>query len=150
MLKNYLNSKRWFIFLNQTRGLHFFLVGVTGVALNLTLTALFAEFVFGRANYFNAYLIGLFANLLYNFVLHTRVTFKTRGNHVRRLCIFFVYSLALAYLQAQIIKYLTDLVGVNWYIVVISSVIFVFSFVTFILFKFVLFKNENDKESGQV
>lgn len=140
ILNKYLNPYWWFTFLRETRYLHFFIVGTTGIALNLALTAFFAELVFGRARYFNAYLIGLFANLLYNFVLHTLVTFKTNGNHLRRLSIFFAYSLTLAYLQAYAIKHLTDWIGVNWYIIIIASVIFVFSIVTFLLFKFVLFK----------
>lgn len=127
-------------FAHRTRFVHFFVIGMTGVGINLGLTAFFAELVFGREQYFYAYLIGLFANLLYNFILHTRVTFKTRGNHTRRLTIFAAYSLVLAYVQAHVVRFLTDLVGVNWYLVVIASVIFAFSVVTFLMFKFVLFK----------
>ena len=147
MIKNYLNSLRWFVFLQETRYLHFFIVGATGVALNLALTAFFAELVFGRANYFDAYLIGLFANLLYNFALHTFVTFKTKGKHLQRLSIFIAYSLLLAYLQAYAIKHLTDWIGINWYIIIIASVILVFSIVTFLLFKFVLFKKEKGEDA---
>lgn len=136
-----MNLYRW---LHKTRYLHFFVIGATGVGINLALTAFFAELVFGREHYFSAYLIGLAANLLYNFILHTRVTFKTKGNHVRRLAIFMAYSLALAYLQAQAVKYITALVGVNWYLVVIATTIFVFSIITFLLFKFVLFREDGD------
>lgn len=138
-MRQYLNPIWWWQFLHRTRYLHFFVVGMTGVAINLGITAFFAELVFGREQYFDAYLIGLFANLLYNFILHTRITFKTKGNHTRRLVIFTAYSLVLAYVQAQVVKYLTAVVGVNWYLVVIASVIFVFSILTFLLFKFVLF-----------
>ena len=126
--------------MHSTRYLHFLVVGVTGVAINLGITAFLTELVFGREQYFSAYLIGLAANLLYNFILHTRVTFKTKGNHARRLAIFMAYSLCLAYIQAQCVKWLTAHVGVDWYLVVIASVIFFFSMLTFLLFKFVLFK----------
>lgn len=138
-MHDYINLMWWWRLLHRTRYLHFFAVGMTGVAINLGITAFFAELVFGREYYFDAYLIGLFANLLYNFILHTRVTFKTKGNHTRRLVIFMAYSLALAYIQAQVVKWLTALVGVDWYLVVIASVILAFSVLTFLLFKFVLF-----------
>lgn len=140
MLLSSLQPLRFMEFLHSSRYLHFFVVGVTGVAINLGITAFFAELVFGRENYFSAYLIGLSANLLYNFILHTFVTFKTTGGHFQRLSIFLGYSLALAYIQAQVVKAVTSYLGVNWYLVVIASVIFFFSIVTFVLFKFVLFK----------
>jgi putative flippase GtrA len=130
----------WYRLMVRERYLHFFVVGASGVAMNLAITAFFAELVFGRENYFSAYVIGLTVNLLYNFILHTMVTFKTKGNHARRLSIFILYSLALTYLQAYVVKHLTEIVGVNWYLVVIASVIFFFSIVTFLLFKFVLFR----------
>ncbi len=124
----------------RTSYLTFFVVGTTGVAINLAITAFFAELVFGRENYFQAYLIGLTANLVYNFILHTRATFKTRTNHTRRLVYFTVYSLAMTYVQARVVKHLTDSVGVNWYLVVIASTILAASVITFLVFKFVLFK----------
>lgn len=113
------------------------------MALNLGITAFFAEMVFGRENYFSAYIIGLIANLLYNFTLHTVMTFKTKTKHARRLSIFLIYSLVLTYLQAYMVKNIVSFVGVNWYLVVIASVILVFSIVTFLLFKFVLFREDN-------
>lgn len=142
----YVSPLQWAKFLTRIRYAHFLAVGVSGVAINLGLTALFAELVFGREHYFSAYLIGLSVNLLYNFILHTFVTFKTKGNHTRRLVIFTLYSLSLAYIQAQCVRALTDWVGVDWYLVVIASVIFVFSIMTFILFKFVLFKEPTPEE----
>lgn len=142
MLSNFLSPTWWFHLLLSSRYLHFFAVGITGVAINLVLTALFAELVFGREQYFSAYLIGLATNLLYNFVLHTVVTFKIKGKHMQRLFIFVAYSLALAYVQAQCVKWLTELIGVDWYLVVIASVILAFSVMTFILFKFVLFRQK--------
>lgn len=140
MNRNLLNPMWWYRLLMRERYVHFFVVGASGVAMNLAITAFFAELVFGRENYYSAYIIGLSVNLLYNFLLHTFVTFKTKGDHTRRLLIFVVYSLALTYIQARTVKYLTDLIGVDWYLIVIASVIFVFSMITFVLFKFLLFK----------
>ncbi len=135
-----INPLWWLKLMARLRYLHFFVVGATGVAINLGLTAFFAELVFGRENYFSAYLIGLFVNLLYNFILHTVVTFKTKDKHATRLMIFLAYSLVLTYVQAYLVKHITAWVGVNWYLVVIASVILIFSIVTFLLFKFVLFR----------
>lgn len=139
----HLLSPAWWVrFLHETRYLHFFIVGMSGVGINLLITASLTELYFGRENYFSAYLIGLGANLLYNFILHTMVTFKTKGKHAQRLAIFVAYSLTLAYVQALVTKIMTDWVGVDWYLIVIAAVIMVFSIITFVLFKFVLFKND--------
>jgi putative flippase GtrA len=140
-IRNLINPFWWWRLAVRERYLHFFIVGATGVAINLAITAFFAELVFGRERYFTAYVIGLVINLAYNFILHTIVTFKTKGDHVRRLTIFVVYSLILTFIQAQVVKYITNLVGVNWYLIVIAGVIFFFSIVTFLLFKFVLFRD---------
>lgn len=132
-------------YLHQTRYTHFFLVGTSGVLLNLGITAFFTELVFGRENYFSGYLIGLAANLLYNFALHTVVTFRTKTDHTRRLVIFIVYSLALTYIQAITVKVLTALIGVNWYLLVIAGVILCFSIITFVVFKFILFREQPEE-----
>ncbi len=134
-------SPRWWIsFLHRTRYLHYFAVGMSGVGINLGITVVLTEFLFGRDNYFTAYLIGLSVALVYNFTLHTMVTFKSGGNHATRLVYFLAYSLSLTYVQARVVKYLTGIFGVDWYVIVIASVIMVFSVVTFVLFKFILFK----------
>lgn len=139
--------KRWWHLLHSSRFVHFFVVGSTGVAMNLLITGTLTEFIFGREQYFTGYVIGLTANLLYNFVLHTLITFKTKKDHTRRLVIFAVYSLAMVYIQAQVVKAATAVVGVNFYLIVIASVILISSIITFVLFKFVLFKPEQGEES---
>jgi putative flippase GtrA len=146
---NLINPLWWLKLMVRLRYAHFFVVGATGVAINLALTAFFAELVFGRENYFPAYLIGLFVNLLYNFILHTIVTFKTKDKHAMRLMIFLGYSLVLTYVQAYLVKHITVWVGINWYLVVIASVIFFFSIITFLLFKFVLFQKDEGVGESQ-
>ena len=147
-LRNLISPMWWLAFLHRTRYLHFFVVGMSGVAINLAITIVLTEFFFGRESFFTAYLIGLVVNLLYNFILHTAVTFKTEGNHVLRLVLFFVYSLSLAYVQARVVRYLTNVFGVDWYAVVIAGVILVFSVMTFLLFKFALFKRISPARRG--
>lgn len=132
-----------------SRYIHFFVVGVTGVALNLGITIGLTELYFGREQYFSAYLIGLTINLLYNFALHTFVTFKTTRNHSARLAVFLLYSVTLAYIQTRVVRYLTDLFGVDWYALVIAAVIMLFSAITFILFKLILFKEDSSQIAQQ-
>ena len=98
----------WISFLHRVRYLHFFAVGISGVGLNLAITVGLTEFFLGRENYFTAYLVGLGANLIYNFVLHTLVTFKTEGSHARRLILFLGYSLATSDTR---IRYSTNLMA---------------------------------------
>jgi len=111
----------------------FFLTGASGVVLNLLITWLFTEFVFGRSLYFYAYLLGLGVNLVYNFVRHALVTFDARGQYVKRFVYFIAYSLAMAGLQAVTVRWLVGLFGEAYYLIVIGSVIFVFSTVTFVI-----------------
>lgn len=139
--RDFLSPLWWIAFLHRVRYLHFFAVGMSGVALNLAITVSLTEFVFGREQYFSAYLFGLTANLIYNFILHTVLTFKTESGHVSRLVYFLAYSIILTYIQAKTVKMLTDVFGVDWYALIIAAVILAFSVVTFVLFKFVLFKH---------
>jgi putative flippase GtrA len=102
---------RLFIFIFKTRYIHFFLIGTSGILLNLLVTWFLTEFVFGLERYFIAYIIGTAANLLYNFICNTVITFKTRRNHFVRLLRFVVYNLSMAIVQAAVVKYVTPLVG---------------------------------------
>lgn len=120
--------------------LHFFATGASGVAINLLTTWLLTTFVFGLSRYFTAYVIGTAFNLLYNFTLHTLVTFKTTSRHFVRLVGFVVYSLVFAFFQTMFVKYVVSKVGVHYYLVVIATTIFVFSTVSFLVFKFFLFR----------
>ncbi|MDO8520609.1 MAG: GtrA family protein [bacterium] len=128
--------------------LHFFVTGTSGVALNLFVTWFLTTFVFGLQNYFKAYAIALAVNLVYNFVLHTKVTFGTTGGHGRRFIWFAMYSLAMTALQAYIVRTVTPLVGLEYYLFVIAATIAVFSCVTFVFFKFFLFREHRKDEAG--
>lgn len=129
--------------LYKYRVIHFFVNGAIGVLINLGVTAFLAELVFGREDYFYAYLIGLTSNLLYNFISHTMITFRTKNKHTKRLVIFVTYSLIASFIQSVIIKNVVDLIGVNFYLIVIASTILIFSIITFIIFKIWIFKEKN-------
>ncbi len=139
---NIFNPLDWFRLLHKLRLIHFLLVGGTGVIINITLTAIFTELVFGREMYFYAYLIGLLSNLVYNFTFHTLFTFKTKDRHSVRFFYFIIYNLAMSGLQAIVIKYIVNIVGVDFYLIVIVGVIGFFFIINFIVSKLFLFKNK--------
>lgn len=121
---------------------HFFVVGTTGIILNLTTVYILTEYYFGLENYFTAYLIGLTLNLIFNFIFHTILTFKTKKKHTIRFILFITYSLILTALQAITVKKITPIIGLEYYLLVITTFIIIFSTITFLFFKLVLF-NEN-------
>jgi len=127
-------------FLSRHRILPFLLTGGSGAMLNLGLTALLTELVFGREHYFSAYLLGLTANIVYNFVLHSRVTFCTRRQHGRRFLRFVAYNLAMTSLQAALVRTLVGLTGVDYYLPVIAGVILCFASVTYVVYRYWLFR----------
>ena len=120
----------------------FFVTGVTGVTLNLIITWSLTTFVFGVNQYFYGYLIGLAVNLIYNFVRHAIVTFQTQTGHVKRFTLFILYSLGMAGLQAITVRELVDVVGEAYYLLVIATVIFVFSTITFLVCNYWLFNDD--------
>ncbi len=144
--KNIINPIFVIHILIKTKYLHFFVIGISGVAINLGVTWFFTEFIFGIERYFDAYLLGLTLNLIYNFVLHTIITFQTKERHAWRFIWFVLYSLGMTALQAWLVKVITPMVGINYYLLVIASVILVFSVVTFLVFKLSIF-NEKVHES---
>lgn len=119
---------------------HFFLIGISGVAINLSVSWVGTELFFGKERYFQAYLIGVSANLVFNFVFHTIVTFQTEQKHVQRFFWFVIYSLTMTAFQAWLVKTVIAFVGVQFYLVVIASIILIFSGITFVLFKLILFR----------
>jgi len=127
-------------FLRKHRLLHFVFTGGSGALLNLGITALLSELVFGRESYFFAYLIGLLVNFIYNFVLHTLLTFRVRQGHARRLKAFLLYNVGMTVFQAALVKLLVRRFGVDFYLPVIALVILSFSAVTYCYYRFSLFR----------
>lgn len=123
----------------RSRFPQFFIVGVCGVAINLGVTWLLTAFVFGLSGYFLAYLWGIAANLTFNFILYS-IIFGTKEGHVRRLAIFITYSLVMTFVQANVVRIATPMVGLRFYLFVIASTIFVFAVVNFFVFKLSIFK----------
>lgn len=135
-----LNPVRVLLLLYKYKYVHFFIVGGSGVALNLGITWALTTFVFGLESYFNAYLIGIAANLIWNFMLYSFALFKTKGDHMRRLSLFVAYFIAMTWFNTLIVRTIVGIVGVEYYLVVIGGVILMLSTVNFFVFKLSLFK----------
>ena len=164
-LRNLLSPKFVVGLFIRTRYLHFFMTGATGVVLNLFVSWFFVEFIFLRDEYFVfnnllkdttlGVIMGQTINLIYNFYLHTKMTFKTKENHKRRFVIFIAYSLFMTYVVIVPLilvlrnflgfvfpyTYLNFLVGFE-YLIASAVVILFFSFFNFIVFKIWLFKDK--------
>ena len=123
------------------RFIHFLIVGGGGLFIGLGVTWLFTAFVFGLEGYFTSYLIGTAAAIAFNFTLYTYFIFRTSREHSRRLAIYFIYIVAVITIQAQIVKTVTPLLGLEWYLAVITLVIGIFSVINFFVFKLSIFRD---------
>lgn len=135
-----------FLYARQKEYVQFFVVGVAGVCVQLFVTWLFTEFVFGLDRYFWGYMIGLGVTLFFNFILHTVYTFKTKDSHLKRFFVFAAHYVLMIFIQASIVRYLTPRIGLQYYLIVIAIVIFILSNLNFLFFKRFLFKHERGIE----
>lgn len=120
--------------------IRFILTGGTGLLINLLVTGILTEFVFGREHYFYGYLLGLTANMVYNFALYTVFTFKPSAKHKRRFLLYVIYYICMTLTQIGIVKMLTALVGVDWYLLVIALTIATLSVITYLTCNLFIFK----------
>ncbi|MDB5189500.1 MAG: hypothetical protein JWL82_457 [Parcubacteria group bacterium] len=120
--------------------IRFFFTGAAGAVLSLAITWALTTFVVGTAHYFSAYLVGIAANLLFNFVTYTLAVFKTKHDHLRRLAVFLWYGVIMAFLQGSTVQLITEHVGVQRYLFVIAGVIAFFAVLNFFVFKLSVFK----------
>lgn len=122
------------------RFFRFLLAGGSGAGLNMGVTFLLTQFVFGTEQYFTAFLIGTAVNVLYNFTLYTLAIFKTKERHLRRFVIFVVYSAVMTVVQLSLVNYIAHLTGPELYLVVIAGVIGVGALFNYVVFKTSIFK----------
>jgi putative flippase GtrA len=120
----------------------FGIVGSSGVALNLLITAILRYYVFAEPQFYLASIIGTIINTIYNFLLHTKFTFQTKQKHKRRFVFFAIYTLTLATLQEIIIATITPILGLEYLILFKAGVIACFAAFTYFFFNFVLFKEK--------
>ena len=118
----------------------FLFTGASGALLSLVITWALTQFVVGVEHYMSAYLVGIGANLLFNFLMYTIAVFKTKRDHLRRLAVFLFYGVIMAFLQGATVEFITSLIGKTHYLFVIASVIGVFAVLNFFVFKLSIFK----------
>lgn len=119
------------------------LVGVGGAIANILVTWLFTEFVFGIEQYFAGYVLGLAANILFNFIFHALYTFRTRNELVvRRFTLFTLYSLILIIFHTVSVRLLVPVVGEHLYLLVIAAVITFYSIITFLVSRYYIFSDK--------
>lgn len=138
-----------FKYLFMKKFIHFLVIGSSGVFLNLLITFLLTRFVFLRESFYLgvkgytiSFLIGTLFNLIYNFILHTKITFKVKKNHGKRFAIFIIYSILMSSFQIWLNKMIVPVFGSEYHIFVDAGIILVFSIVTFIVFKLWVFKEK--------
>ena len=112
-----------------------------GVLVNISLTYILTEFVFGRNQYLFAYIIGLGVGILTQFIMHVIFTFKTKDYVVKKFLLFYIYSILMTIFQVFVVKNITNIVGVDYYMPVIIGTIGVFYAVSYFVNKLYIFKN---------
>jgi len=118
----------------------FSISSIIGVLVNLLLTFTLTELVFGRPQYFYAYIIGLSVGLLTQFAMHTIYTFNNKDFMLRKLLLFFGYAILMSFLQAYVVKRLTESIGVDYYLLVIIGVIVFFYMLGYFINRKYVFK----------
>lgn len=138
--KQFFNVIQWTKVFWALKIIQFVLVGGTGALIQLGTTFILTQFIWGVELYYLGYSFGLGLNLIYNFILHTKFTFKSKKNHKKRFIVFTIYSLTLTLAQYLTVRGLVNYFGEKWYMVVIASAIIVCATISFFLYKFWLFK----------
>lgn len=138
-IKSLVKKVPFFNFLYKKRFIHFFLVATIGFLINIIVTAGLTELFFGREKYFIAYVIGLCTNLVFNFIMHVRITFKTKRKNALRFVSFMMYNFMMAFVNAIIVRYLVNISNINYYLPIIFVVTVTLFLVNFIISKYVLF-----------
>jgi putative flippase GtrA len=136
------HPQRLFSLLMRYGYIQFFIVGGSGVVINLGVTWALTTYVYGLQHYFDAYLFGLAANLVWNFMLYTFAIFKTKGGHARRLIVFTIYFLVVTWFNTLIVRAVTSVIGVQYYLFTIAGTILLLSTMNFFVFKLSLFKQK--------
>ncbi len=117
----------------------FLIIGTLGTILNLGVTYLSTEFIFGREKYMIGFLLGLFCNIIFNFVNYFKL-FKSKKKVVMRFTIFFSYVALYILLVTNLTKIIVDIVGLNFYMLVIASLTLFFAIINYSVFKLFIFK----------
>lgn len=117
---------------------HFLIVGGFGYGVNIGLTFLFTEYV--HLWYLLSFIIAACISLTCSFILNSLFTFRgyLRKSHSERYALYTGFYIASALVTFALVYILTSVLGV-YYLLSITVVTFVSSFVTFIVNKRFIF-----------
>jgi putative flippase GtrA len=114
--------------------------GLAVTVLNILLTSFLTEII--KLYYLHSYIIALTLTTAVNFVINTKLIFKTQQKHFKRF-IFYVIGLAVFYVSDIILtRTFTDLVGFHYAISILFSKTILF-FVKFAVYDKLLFRDSS-------
>lgn len=115
------------------------LVSGSGVLLSLSIVFVLTELYFGRERYFEAYLIATGISIMYAFIMFIRL-YSVQKGYLFRFILFLVYMLVLVVVQTVVIRHSVNLYGVDWYLLVITTIVGVLSFLSFFVYRYIIFR----------
>ena len=126
--------------LHRHRIFHYLAVGGSGAALNLLVSWFMTTFVVGLEGYFVATLTGLAVNIMYNFTMYSLAVFREARMSMQRFVVFVLYSLATACAYALIVRFVTELLGAEYYLVVSFFALAFFAVLNFFVLRLSIFR----------
>jgi drug/metabolite transporter (DMT)-like permease len=129
-------------FLSKTRTIHFFIVGISAILLQILLTYLYTTYI-NNGNFTQAsFYIPSIIIMIYNFFFHTIFTYRTHTNHISRFIKYALYYIIMTFIiQAQTIFYMISVIGTAYYILINAVVVFTYAILSHIIFKLWLFND---------
>jgi len=112
--------------------------GLAVTILNIFLTFFLTEVL--KIYYLHSYIIALTLTTIINFIINTKLIFKTEQKHLKRF-FFYVIGLAIFYISdIYLTRTFTDLVGLHYILSILSSKTILF-FIKFFVYDKLLFKD---------
>ncbi len=117
-------------------------VGGSGALLSIGITYLCVEYLYGTEGYFVAYLTGVAVGVVYAFAVFAFAVFKTTERLLSRFVLFSGYMAFLVVVQAVVVKSAVSVVGVDYYLWVITATIAALSVVNYFVYSRIIFQQE--------
>lgn len=126
------------LFIQFKRYPHFLIIGGLGYGISIGLTFLFTEYM--RLWYLLSFIIAALVSLTVSFMLNSAFTFKgyLRKSHSRRYSLYIGFYAVSALVTFTLVYLLTSVFGIH-YLISITAVTLISSFITFIVNKKLIF-----------
>ncbi len=110
-----------------------------GAAVNIAVSWAVVTLWLGIEQYLIASMLGLFANIVFNFQSYSRMLFQDSTYSHAQFISFCAYSAFTVVVYLSIVRFVTPLVGLEWYLVVSIGAIACLALVNFFFLKRVIF-----------